>query len=80
MEANRKVWMGDEKGFVAHAAFYPVCKGFIPKVEHSSGLTWAPMIIFCGTEDVYGEGTSVPELKRLLQKKVRVRIDHLRIP
>jgi dienelactone hydrolase len=71
VEANRKMWMGDEKGFVAHAAFYPVCKGFIPKVEHSSGLTGAPMIVFYGTEDVYGEGTSVPELKRLLQKKFK---------
>ena len=71
VEANRKVWMGDEKEFVAHAAFYPVCKGFIPKVEHSSGLTGAPMIIFYGIEDVYGEGISVPELKRLLQKKFK---------
>lgn len=27
------------------------------------------MIIFYGTEDVYGEGSAVPELKRLLSKK-----------
>jgi hypothetical protein len=26
------------------------------------------MIIFYGTEDAYGEGKAVPELKRLLQK------------
>jgi dienelactone hydrolase len=69
VEDNRKQWMGAEKGFAVHAAFYPVCKPFLPKVEHSSGLTGAPMIVFYGTEDAYGEGKAVPELKRLLQKK-----------
>ena len=27
-EKNRKLWMGDEKGFATHAAFFPVCKQF----------------------------------------------------
>ncbi len=72
VEANCKMWMGDEKGFAAHAAFYPVCKPFIPKLEKSgSGLTGAPMIIFYGTEDSYGEGKAVPELKSLLAKKFK---------
>lgn len=70
VEANRKLWMGDEKGFAAHAAFYPVCKPFIKGLEESGGgLTGAPMIILYGTEDSYGEGKAVPELKRLLAKK-----------
>jgi len=70
VESNRELWMGSEKGFVAHAAFYPVCKPFIKRLESShSKLTGAPMIIFYGTEDVYGEGSAVPELKRLLSKK-----------
>ena len=57
MESHRKQWMGDEKGFAAQAAFYPVCKPFEKKLEESgSKLTGTPMIIFYGTEDVYGEG------------------------
>jgi dienelactone hydrolase len=70
LEANRKAWMEDEKGFAAFATFYPVCKPFIKKLEESGGkLTDAPMIIFYGSEDSYGEGKAVPELKRLLAKK-----------
>jgi dienelactone hydrolase len=70
VEANRKLWMGDEKGFAAHVAFYPVSKPSMKKLEDSgSGLTGAPMIIFYGTEDAYGEGRAVPELKRPLAKK-----------
>ena len=65
-EKNRKLWLGEEKGFAAHAAFYPVCKTF---VRHDEGqVTGAPMIIFYGTEDTYGDGKAVPEFKRLLLK------------
>ncbi len=71
LEDNRQRWLGAEPGFAAHVAFYPVCRYFIPKVEHSSGVTGAPMIIFYGTEDAYGEGKAVPELKALLQRKFR---------
>ena len=68
-EKNRKQWMGDDKGFAAHAAFYPVSKGFLAKLKTSgSKLTGAPIIIFYGTEDSYGDGQSVPELKELLAK------------
>jgi dienelactone hydrolase len=69
VEDYRKTWMDGEKGFAAHVVFYPVCKPFIPTAEHIGGLTGAPMIIFYGTEDAYGEGKAVPELKRLFQKK-----------
>ena len=41
VEGDRRAWMGDEKGFAAHAAFYPVCKPFIPKVEHRN---WGDVI------------------------------------
>ena len=70
IEANRKMWMGNETGFATHAAFYPVCRYIIPVLEKSgSGLTGAPIIVFYGTEDSYGEGEAVPELKRLLAQK-----------
>ncbi len=62
-------WMGSEKGFVCHAAFYPVSKPLIKIMEHSSGLTGVPIIVFYGTEDSYGEGKAVPELKNMLKKK-----------
>jgi dienelactone hydrolase len=70
MENNRRRWMGDEKGFSAFATFYPVCKPFIRDLEQSGGkLTGAPIIVFYGTDDSYGDGTAVPELKRLLATK-----------
>ncbi|MGA3011460.1 MAG: dienelactone hydrolase family protein [Terracidiphilus sp.] len=69
LDENRKAWMGDEKGFAAHAGFYPVAKAFIPKIEGGSALTGAPIVIFYGTDDAYGDGDQVPELKSLLQTK-----------
>ncbi len=69
VEENRQKWMGSEKGFVCHAAFYPVSKPLIKIMEHSSGLTGVPIIVFYGTEDSYGEGKAVPELKNMLKKK-----------
>ena len=70
METNVKQWMGNDKGFVAFALFNPVCKYFTKDFEKSgSKLTGAPMILFYGTEDSYGEGKAVPELKSLLAAK-----------
>ena len=70
MEINRKTWLGDEPGFATHAAFYPVSKFVIMQLENTgSELTGAPMIVFYGTADCYGEGKAVPELKRLLATK-----------
>jgi dienelactone hydrolase len=66
-EANRKLWMGDEKGFATHAAFYPVCSPFLRRDD--CRMTGAPMIIFYGTEDAYGDGKNVPEFKRQLLEK-----------
>ena len=66
-ESNRRLWLGEEKGFAAHAAFYPVCKSFF--LRSDCRMTGAPMIIFYGTEDAYGDGKSVPEFKRLLLEK-----------
>jgi dienelactone hydrolase len=68
VEEERKQWMGDEKGFIAHAAFYPVSKPLIPIFE-KGGITRAPIIIFYGTEDSYGEGKAAPDLKETLKKK-----------
>lgn len=69
IDENRQRWMGSDKGFVCHAAFYPVSKPLIKIIEHSSGMTGAPIIVFYGTEDSYGEGKAVPELKNMLKKK-----------
>jgi len=69
VDENRQRWMGSEKGFVCHAAFYPVSKPLVKIIEHSSGLTGVPIIVFYGTEDSYGEGKAVPELKSMLKKK-----------
>lgn len=81
MEDYRKQWMGDDKGFVAHAAFYPVCRSFMKELEKTqSKLTGAPIIIFYGTADAYGEGKAVPELKSLLSKKYNLEITTVEYP
>jgi uncharacterized protein len=67
VESNRKLWLGDEKGFATHAAFYPVCRPFLKRDDCT--MTGAPMIIFYGTEDTYGDGKNVPLFKDLLLKK-----------
>jgi dienelactone hydrolase len=80
LEDNRKRWLGAEPGFAAHVAFYPVCRYLLPKVEHGSGVTGAPMIVFYGSADVYGDGTAVPELKALLQRKFRFELTTVEYP
>jgi len=71
-ESNRKLWLGDAKGFATHAAFYPVCRPFLKRDD--CRMTGAPMIIFYGTEDAYGDGKNVPEFKRLLADKYRFEV------
>jgi len=81
MENNRKTWIGDEKGFAALVAFYPVSKPFMAELEKSgSKLTGAPTIIFYGTEDSYGEGKAVPELKTLLATKYNFQLITVEYP
>ncbi|HKI13147.1 MAG TPA: dienelactone hydrolase family protein [Candidatus Acidoferrum sp.] len=81
LENNRKQWMGDDKGFIAFATFYPVCKPFIKDLEKSgSKLTGAPIIVFYGTEDSYDEGKAVPELKSLLAEKYNFQLSTVEYP
>ena len=81
MESNVKQWMGDDKGFVTFALFYPVCNHFTKDFEKSgSKLTGGPMIIFYGTEDSYGEGQAVPELKSLLAAKYNFQVITVEYP
>ena len=81
MESNVKQWMGDDKGFVTFVMFYPVCNHFIKDLEKSgSKLTGGPMIIFYGTEDSYGEGKAVPELKSLLATKYNFQLSTVEYP
>jgi len=39
------------------------------RLKAAVALTGAPIIIFYGTDDAYGDGDEVPQLKSLLQKK-----------
>jgi dienelactone hydrolase len=81
METNVKKWMGNDKGFVAFALFYPVCNHFTKDFKKSgSKLTGAPMIIFYGTKDSYGEGNAVPELKKLLAEKYNFQLITVEYP
>jgi dienelactone hydrolase len=70
MESNVKQWMGEDTGFATFVLFYPVCNHFTKDFEKSgSKLIGGPMIIFYGTDDSYGEGKAVPELKSLFAAK-----------
>jgi dienelactone hydrolase len=81
IEAYRETWMGNGKGFIAHIAFYPVCRFIGRKMaELDSGMTGAPMIIFYGTKDSYGEGTAVPEFKTLLEQKYNFKVETVEYP
>ena len=81
MESNVRQWMGDDKGFAAFAMFYPVCEHFTDDFKKSgSKLTGGPMIIFYGTEDSFGEGKAVPELKSLLAKKYNLHVITVEYP
>jgi dienelactone hydrolase len=71
-ETNRKLWMGADKSFASFVAFYPVCKSFL--YQSDVRLTGAPMIIFYGTDDCYGEGQNVPAFKRLILSKDNIDI------
>jgi dienelactone hydrolase len=77
-EANRQRWMGGEKGFAAHVALYPVCKTFLSQSD--CRVTGAPMIIFYGTEDAYGEGKNVPAFKSLLWNKCNFAVTTVEYP
>jgi uncharacterized protein len=66
-DANRKAWMGEEKGFAAHVGFYPVTKSYLEQQDFK--MTGVPVMILYGTRDSYGDGTSVPALKRLVGDK-----------
>jgi dienelactone hydrolase len=58
-----------------------VCKPFIPYLEKSgSKLTGAPIIVFYGTKDSYGEGKAVPELKTLLATKYNFQLATVEYP
>jgi dienelactone hydrolase len=79
--SNVKRWIGDDKGFMAFVMFYPVCRPFIYELEQSqSKLTGAPMIVFYGTEDAYGEGKAVPEFKSLLAEKYNFNLTTVEYP
>jgi dienelactone hydrolase len=81
MESNVKQWMGDDKSFAAFALFYPVCDHFTKEFEKSgSKLTGGPMIVFYGTEDSYGDGKAVPELKSLLATKYGFHVTTVEYP
>ncbi len=71
-DANRAAWMGSDKGFATHVAFYPVSRRFLSRDDLK--VTGAPMLILYGTEDSYGDGTNVAALKALLMQKDRFEI------
>ena len=57
--ASRNVvtrWLGpDQPGFAAHVGFYPVCK-WLDQYFDASGPTGAPILIFSGEKDSWGDG------------------------
>jgi dienelactone hydrolase len=77
-ESNRKSWMGDEKGFAAYVAFYPICASFLKQSDLR--VNGAPMIILYGTDDSYGDGKNVPAFQRMLSEKFKFEVTTVEYP
>jgi uncharacterized protein len=81
VESYRQQWLGSARGFAAFAEFYPITRPFMAVLEKSgSTLTGAPMIVFYGTNDCYGEGRNIPEFKKLLTDRYHFNVTTLEYP
>ena len=81
IDKYRARWIGQDQGFTAHAAIYPGCKGFMKRLEKGGGtLTGAPMIVFYGTKDAYGDGEGAPALKQFLLDKFQFDLKTVEYP
>jgi uncharacterized protein len=63
LKENVVRWLGTGKvGFRLHVAYYPGCKYFLNKLN-SNSIIEAPVKVFYGTYDTYGDGEFCPKLK-----------------
>jgi dienelactone hydrolase len=61
-------WLGpDQPGFAAHVGFYPACR-WLGEYFDASGATGAPILIFAGELDAWGDGETCPELAARLNQ------------
>ena len=67
LTANRQHWLGAAKGFAAHAAFYPSCRYFLAK-PGLDAIEPAPLMVFYGLKDSYGDGQACPALRERLSR------------
>jgi len=62
----KKLWLGDDAPkFRLHVAFYPGCKFYARKLNANTQIR-APIQVFWGTSDAYGDGEFCPKLKEQL--------------
>jgi len=67
MEYKSK-WLGEtQNGFKVHVAYYPGCKFFLRKIKSNSQIQ-APLKVYWGTKDSYGDGEYCPKLKNELSE------------
>lgn len=51
----------DAPGFKVHIAFYPGCRYFLKKIKEDTKIV-APLEVFWGTKDSYGDGDACPKM------------------
>jgi dienelactone hydrolase len=62
----KRMWVGDDAPrFRVHVAFYPGCKFYARKLSSDISIQ-APIQVFWGTSDAYGDGEFCPKLKEQL--------------
>jgi dienelactone hydrolase len=71
---NKTRWIGGEQGFKAHIAYYPGCKFLLAKLRSETRIA-APVNVYWGTADSYGDGEHCPNLKHVLAAKTNRELD-----
>lgn len=75
VRANAEPRLGDEAGFAAHAAFYPVCWAYDRAPGFGlAGLTGAPILIQTGDADAYDPPDAGETLTARLQAQGEARV------
>lgn len=72
--SNKNKWIGDEPGFVAHVSYYPGCLFLNRKINNESKII-APVKIYWGTKDSYGDGEWCPLLLKKIETSMSANIE-----
>lgn len=73
-DENKTRWIGREQGFKVHVAYYPGCRFLISKLRWETKIA-APVNVYWGTADSYGDGEHCPNLRREMASRTDSELD-----